>query len=366
MYVKITQAPHGITSNRWLDLETTNEQHHSLKCISSSHIKYLASGKSPLAYHAKFISKSMKPYFSEEFRIGTIAHLAVLEPERFEKSVVVCDLDQRTNEFRDLKRSMAAENKVQSAEPSQLESLEHKLAYLNKELEESDSKEQTKVIKDKIKKAKIEVSEIKNQEKKSNDEVTIVTTKDGGFLDSKGQEIFLVKSEEMKMYRTFQRRYDEHKRLNVMVNDCVIEQSGVAQDPETGLWMSLRGDARCERGYFLDPKTMADELSADNISRYASTYHLALQHVHYIDTANLIEPNTYRKFFFVMMSKKEPYEVALVQLDSEAVAWARHKRREILNQIAQCEESGKWPSVDYNYETKDSGLLISLPRWAMK
>lgn len=302
MHAKITQAPEGVEYNRWLE-NHSNEQHHKLKCISSSQLKYLAAGKSMAAFYNKHVLRNDKPFFSDEFRIGTIAHLAVLEPEKFEKTVIVCGLDQRKKEFKDFLKELTGDNESSS-------------------------------------------------------------TKNGGILNSHGDEVFIIKQDEMDMYRAYQKQFEEHKRLNVMMPDCTIEQTGVAQDPETGLWLSLRGDARSARGYFIDPKTIAEELSLESISRYMAAFHLHIQDAHYIETANLIEPDSFRQFFFVMMSKKPPYEIALIQLDGEARAYGKKKRRQLLNQIAECEFKGKWPALDFN--DNQWGLHISLPPWSMR
>ena len=361
MYIKITQAPYGNSTNRWLDSSVSNEEHHGLKCISSSQLKYLASGKSPYNFYAKYVEKSTPREFIDAFMIGTLAHLAVLEPEKFEKSVIICDLDQRTNEFKEFRKSLA-KPQTTLENNQQLLDFEINIQSLAKELEEATSKEQTKVIKDKLKRAKQELKIIEDSQPK--DDFKVQFTKDGGFINAQGQETFLVKNEEMNMFRAYQKQFDNHKRLSVMIPDCEIEQSGVAQDPETGLWMSLRGDARSSRGYFIDPKTVADELSEKSIEQYCINYHLSIQAAHYIDTANEIEPGIYKKFFFVMMSKKPPYEIAFIQLDSEATAFGKRKRREMLRLIADCESSGKWPHLDYN--NANHGLIISLPPWGLR
>jgi hypothetical protein len=355
MHVTITQAPLGDNTNRWLDLNTTNEQHHSLKCISSSQLKHIAGGKSMNSFYRKYILKEGQQEFIKEFMIGTVAHLAVLEPEKFENTVKVCTLDQRTVEYKNFKNSLA----FQSKENPKLTLLNESLKSLEEELQIADTKEQTKVIKEKIKNIKKDISSIDDTKP------SIIYTKNGGFLNDQGEEIFLVTEEEMKMFRAYQKQVEDHPRLSIMFHECVIEQTGVAQDPTTGLWLSLRGDARCPRGYFIDPKTIADELSEDSIAKYCANYHLAIQDAHYIETANLIEPNTYKKFFFVMMSKKAPYEIALIQLDAEARSWAKKRRKELLENISKCELSDNWPAIDKRFDG-DVGLTITLPRWGYK
>jgi hypothetical protein len=360
MYIKITSPPEGDATNRWLDLNVTNEQHHKMKCISSSSTKYFASGKSPYSFYKNCILKERAPFEpNEAFRIGTLAHLAILEPEKFEKSVVICDLNQATNEFKEFKRSIASPPEVDHEE---LDKLIIAIQSIEKELSESTSKEQTKVVKEKLKKARHDL--VAYEKFHPVEEYTIRYSKDGGILTEDGKEIFIVKSEEMKMYRAYQSQVEKHPRLSFMLTECVFEQSGVAQDPETGLWLSVRGDARCPRGYFIDPKTMADEITVDNIQKYAVNFHLLLQDAHYTYTANLIEPGAYKKFFFVMLSKKAPYEIAFVQFDKEDRAWAMNRFKEILHKITQCEQTGKWPTLDA--VNGHAGLTINLPAWGKR
>lgn len=348
LYPEITSAPEGIKQNRWLSFDTSNEQHHSMKCISSSQLKFLASGKSLENFYQKYILRSYTQTFDEAYRIGTIAHLAVLEPKVFEECVFECDLDQRTTEYKEHRLTLAGVSQQPTNE------FDEKLKKLEEELELADSKEQTKVIKDKIKKLKKDPPKVSEGELKF--------TKNGGFLNAQGKEVFLVKAEEMKMYRAFQKQFEKHPRLSVLIDECHIEQSGVAQDPETELWMSIRGDARCDRGFFIDPKTIGDELSSQTIERYVAQYHLPIQAAHYLEVANLIEQtDKYKKFFFVMMSKKPPFEIALVQLDADSLAWGFDKRRRLLNQISECEKNNKWPSFDCN--NNNYGITISMPRW---
>ena len=360
MYALITKAPENIEKNRWLDLSTTNAQHHAFDCISSSHLKYVNSGYSMESYKAAFLDKTMPFESSKEFTIGTIGHLAVLEPEKFEKQVIVCDIDQRTNLFKEYLSDLCKPLEV-PFEDLPLEKQQEILAL--RALEELKAKENPvveEIVEEPKSKRKKKVEEPKPELFKPK------KTKDGGFINSKGEEVFIVNTEEMEMFRAFQKRFDKHPRLSVWRDMCVIEQTGVAQDPETGLWMSLRGDARCDRGFFLDPKTIADALSTHEIEKYTSKYGLALQAAHYLETANLIEPEKYRQFFFVFMSKKAPYDIALAKLDDVWLDYGLKKRREILNKIADCQIKNRWPTSDYNFSSGDYGMTIKAPAWCSK
>lgn len=376
MYLKITQPPEGLEKNRWLDV--TNELHHKMKVISSSKLKFFKSykeneqgkqtdGPSPLSFYEKYVLGNVKFESNDNFRIGTLAHLAVLEPEKFESSVIVCELDQRTTEFKEYLKSLVQPIPKNDLIINNQEEIKKLLNEWGSELEIADSKEQTKVIKEKIKRAKKDLKESQDFLDIQLKSVEVQFTKDGGFIDSNGLEKFLVKPSEMVMYRAYQTQFEKHGRLSYLMSDVIIEQSGIAQDPKTDLWMSLRGDARSTRGFFVDPKTTADDLSSESISKYCNNFGLALQEAHYMECANLIDgPDSYKKFFFVFMSKNPPYEIALIQLDREAKIWGFKKRRQILDLIARCQDSGRWPSIDTDPKTQDRGLIISLPSWGLK
>ena len=399
MYSKITRAPEDIEKNRWLDLSFSNDAHHSMKCISSSKLKHIAQGNSMFSYYNRFILGNNPFVYNEALFLGSIIHLGLLEREKFEQQVIVSDMNQATVAFKEFKKDLCRKDQVITAkEPSErdityLEELyselkekqellatlekdkcQEKIGVINNAIENINTT--IKTVEDEFSLEKQEVkgrgkSKAKSKAKpKTAEEVKIITTKDGGFIDKNGLERFIIKPEVMHMIQAYQSQIDKHPRLSVYFEMGIFEQSGVAQDPETGLWMSIRGDVRCNlgpsRGFFLDPKTMADDLSSDNISKYASNFGLAIQQAHYIETANLIEPDQYKRFFFVMLSKKAPYEIAMIALDDEAVSYGIDKRRSCLRKLADCESSGKWAPYDYDPETRDFGKIISLPRWGMK
>jgi hypothetical protein len=318
----ITRAPFGLAQNKWLE-NVSNDEHHGMQCISSSMLKYIHKGHSMEDFHYNYILKEAKKEKVDAFRVGTIAHLAVLEPEIFVKNVFVCDLDQKTNAFKEFRLELVTGKKADTA-----------------------------------KRKKCDLAE--------EERTTLIETKSGGYIHlERNEEIFICSSEEMRMFEKFMTRAAKHAEINKMLTTSVIEQSGVAQDPETGLWMSLRGDARNNKGYFADPKTIDKHLTTENIRYYFKDYGLAIQAAHYIETANLIEPGKYKHFWFIMMSKKAPYELALVKLGPTSLAWGVRKRREILNKIAACEQADLWPGLD----ARDDGaryMSIELPEWELR
>lgn len=377
---KITHPYFNDPSNRWLH-GLTNEQHHNLPAISSSAVKYFHK-KSPWAFYKKYVLRTIKNQeLKPEFKIGTLIHLAILEPEIFEKTVFVCNEAANTVKYKELRKeildkfgevSIDVSTKI-SIETSIIETklprvetqvlgvyeeaalLSEKIAIAKKERAKRNSKKSTSLVSDNLPAEIPLMSEalIRNSERE------IIPSKNGGYLVN-DQEVFIIKSHEMKMLKEMQQNVRDHDRASLMLGNCqYIEQSGIAQCPKTGLFLSLRGDARSELGYFIDPKS-ANELSIHGMESSQAAFSYFLQHAHYLYVANLIEPNKYDRFYFLYISKEAPYEVCLTHLKEEDVEKANKLYFDILNRIAECEYKQKWPTLD-----NGNGLLLNIPRWAM-
>ena len=268
--------------NQWFT-SLTNEQHHSMKCISASSIKHWIKN-SPWHWYQYYILKNRDPIKdnNDSFLMGTLIHMALLEPELYEKLVVVCDLDQRTKEYKEF----------------------------------------------------------------------IKTIPDGGYV---------IKSAQKAVIEGIRANVSKHKRAQFLIDQATPEQSGVAKCPVTGLWLSIRGDAR-GKDYFIDVKS-CNNVSEEECIKAIINFGYGHQHAHYIETANLIDGyGTYKNFYFLFVSKERPHEVALYHLDADAIAHFTKKRMEVLRQIQKCQDSGKWPGAD----GENHGKIITLPQWGLK
>jgi len=388
---KITHAYFGDSANRWLD-GLSNSEHHALPAISSSAVKYFHKN-SPWAFYHKYVLKEAQPSeFKPEFKTGTLIHLALLEPERFEKTVVVCDETTTTNKFKDFKNSFLESKKI-SLEPLSLPPISAKNNPECEDSIESEFNKEVEKITQEVKKAKKE--RVKRARKSGDHDLIeaykdvvldedvvekpklisphnadivecipikteIPLSKNGGYLVD-GEEYYIIKSSEMKMLRQIQKNAQEHTRFELYLRGCqYIEQSGIARCPRTGLYLSCRGDARSDQGYFLDPKSTQD-ISMHNMSAAQANFSYYLQHSHYLYVANLIEPGKYDRFYFLYVSKNAPYELYLAHLKPEDVAKSNEIYHKILDKIAECERKQKWPTAD-----NGNGGYIDLPPWAFR
>lgn len=369
---KITHPYFNDPTNRWLN-GLTNEQHHKLPALSSTSIKFFHK-KSPWAFYQKYIMRQTVDYeIRPEFVIGTLIHLAILEPEVFETTVFVNDDARNTNKYKEFRQNLL--NNIHSASefnatlnpPPKLRTYEESeiVAEQIKEIKKEKSAPRKKKIKtseeqekelepflDPIGKEPIEI-----EVQQTNSDYPITPSKNGAYMcDNK--EVFIIKSSEMTMLRRIQENIKNHVRLSLMLpNSTHIEQSGIAQCPKTGLFLSCRGDARSDLGFFIDPKSIM-ELTRHTMESSMSNFAYYLQHVHYLYVANLIEPGKYENFYFLFVSKESPYEVCFAHLDEEAIDKSSKLYFDILNRIAECEYKQKWPTLD-----NSNGLLLSLPRW---
>jgi hypothetical protein len=369
----ITAPYQGDSSNRWLH-SLTNAEHHALPAISSSAVKYFDSNSNQ-AFYRKYIAHEMRNEASrEEFRIGTLIHLAILEPAKFERYVKTCDSDQRTKDFKDYRKELIKglndNRKVYTEQQIEISGEILLAAMLAKRVEQQTLPEpvvetkQPAKAKRKKKPKDEDVSDLASEIQQITEVVAepilvdepVLMGKNGGYLLEDGEELYLVKSSEMAMYRAIQKSAEGHGRLPVMLEDCYIEQSGIAQCPITGLYLSCRGDARSDKGYFIDPKSInkiTPYTMADAVAKY--DYHI--QHAHYLYVANLIEPGKYKYFYFLFVSK-ETFEVCMWHLEPEDVLYSQAKHMEILKSIAQCQSDRRWPSYDMG-----NGMMGQLPYW---
>ena len=69
------------------------------------------------------------------------------------------------------------------------------------------------------------------------------------------------------------------------------------------------------------------------------------------------EPETFQPFFFLCVSKEEPIEVALFQLDAVDLQKAAAIRRSALRTLAECQAKDVWPGIPHQIQK------LSLPKW---
>jgi hypothetical protein len=351
---RITQAPSPDFTNRWVEL--SNAQHHRLNCITSSKLKFLADGHSLHNFYETYVLKTTeKRKTSPEMIFGTIAHLAVLEPEKFNRVVRVCDLSPSTNEYKEFKRKLSTPRFSDLSQDQQKilvdrynESLIQGQAALKRKKKPI---KQEQVFEDTLNQEIESPENLENSDfqKKLLEFYEPIDNSDGSFVGSDFEDVFLVSSEEYEIFLKYQKAVQSHEKMKNLLPTLIPESSGIAQDPQTGLWLALRGDWRSEKyRLFVDIKTIRGCLTESAMQSYGYRLNHQIQAAHYLETANLIDPNHYNLFLFLFLSKDPPYEIALTTLHPTNMMDGIDSRRKYLNRIKQCEDQGKWPCIDYN------------------
>ena len=124
------------------------------------------------------------------------------------------------------------------------------------------------------------------------------------------------------------------------------ELSIYAQDEQTGVWMRGRLDwvteldgATC----LVDLKTTASDASAGEFTREAAKLEYAVQREFYRQIWQTITGEIDPRFIHVVVSKKPPYLVNVVEMDFEYELIGQAKVRRALDTYKACMDSGVWP-----------------------
>lgn len=135
------------------------------------------------------------------------------------------------------------------------------------------------------------------------------------------------------------------------------ECSAVWIDPETGVLCRGRfDDVALHIGAITDLKSTTDA-SPYRFRRTVYDYGYHFQGAHYLRGARTLGLDV-DTFGIIAVEKEPPYAVAVYQLENAALRDGARELDVLLEQWAQCEASGVWPSYDTNV------VRLDLPVWA--
>lgn len=123
----------------------------------------------------------------------------------------------------------------------------------------------------------------------------------------------------------------------------------------TGIECKCRPDVRLPR-LLADLKTTRDA-SPEGFGRSIVNFGYAIQAAHYIAGCRSVGHDI-EDFIFLAVEKEPPFGVACYVLPPDRLAAAETKRLALLDLLATCRASGRWPAYSDRIET------ISLPAWA--
>ncbi len=146
------------------------------------------------------------------------------------------------------------------------------------------------------------------------------------------------------------------KAREALISD-LTEISMIWQDEKTGLWIKSRPDCIPANGYdFGDLKTFAPKghdlaLSAQRaVTDHGYTLQMALA----VEAAEIVMGTTAERCALIFIQTTEPYEPIPIDLDAEAIYWARVMNRHGMDLIAHGLKTGEWPGrakdfITYSY-----------------
>lgn len=142
--------------------------------------------------------------------------------------------------------------------------------------------------------------------------------------------------------------------------DGAAERSLYWPDPVTGVMLRCRPDWLPDSGGRLIMVDLKSAESADPaaFSKAAANFGYAMQAPFYRSGAIALDLDPDPAFVFIVVSKKPPYLVSVVELDAEAMAYGAARNRRAIDLYARCAETDTWP--DWGTDVH----LVSLPRWA--
>lgn len=143
----------------------------------------------------------------------------------------------------------------------------------------------------------------------------------------------------------------------------LIETSLIWKDAETGVWLKARPDVIPVDGALIaDLKTTQDAHPSalpKTIASYGYHIQLALAGLGLRETLGLKLPDT-GGYAFVFIETAAPHAVSVVEVDGEAIWWARRELRAAIRTFADCLEKGRWPAYG------DDVRVIGLPDFYRK
>jgi hypothetical protein len=148
-------------------------------------------------------------------------------------------------------------------------------------------------------------------------------------------------------------------------------------DQETGIRCRARLDWRPPEGYafFADYKTTVS-LREEDLERAIERYRYHVRAAHYVDGIRACGLHPDPVYVIVFQEKDPPYEVEVVEIDEESLAWGRIELAWARALFAQCEQTGVWPPAGAFRKWKTTGewpaagadevVSLGLPRWARR
>lgn len=134
----------------------------------------------------------------------------------------------------------------------------------------------------------------------------------------------------------------KHPIAGQLLKDGSAEQSFFWTDSRTGLKCKCRADYFRNDRIVLDVKT-TDDASYDGFQRKIVNYRYHVQGAYYCDGIGAVERQLVNQFILIAVENKAPYNVAIYNLDKDALQLGRTAYRINMDKIVEYEKSvEKW------------------------
>lgn len=121
-----------------------------------------------------------------------------------------------------------------------------------------------------------------------------------------------------------------------------VEQTLIARDPETGLWIKVRPDSMpTADGIYGDLKTTESVLDVD-LKTTLRKYGYNMQGALIWEVCELLGL-PFDGFALVFIEKKPPYCTRIIELTDEDLGRGRLQNRAMIRRIKKCMDTGTWP-----------------------
>lgn len=157
-----------------------------------------------------------------------------------------------------------------------------------------------------------------------------------------------LKEEELEAIHHIGHALESHPIVSVLL-DGQAEQSLIWKDEQTGIWLKSRLDILAGTGDFADLKSTIQKslpLLYRDIQRHGYDMQLGLATMAVENVLNVpftAEVYEGKSCILLFVHKKPPYHVMPVEVDFDALYWARIKCRSAINTMAECIKTEHWP-----------------------
>jgi len=151
-----------------------------------------------------------------------------------------------------------------------------------------------------------------------------------------------------------------------LLESGIPESTMMAVDPRSGVLCKIRPDWLPDgHDTIVDLKTAASAAFQD-FSQAAGRFGYAIQAALYRHIYAEVRSTKKPAFHHIVVENEPPYDCVIYEMDQEALECGENKIRHALDIWAQCEESGYWPGIGYDYTEREYRIeSLSLPKWAL-